>query len=591
MPWGATCRLLRSANRASSHARGRVRFSSDVGGDSGTAPFDFTVLTQRGLESLLLQELSELLASIPGAHVVKPLTGAVQLRGPWPVMHVLAHRSRLAGSIAVRLGSPFQCRDEAELVRGLREAPLRSLLPAMSLGRVPLMVRSRGSQLRDWRIEDVVDRELRAMSVAPGAAKAPLPAEARESSSPYKLRLEASVRQDECALELGCSGRLGVRPFVYTSPPSELREASETLPFPTPFRGDVLGPPERQRAQPDWSLRSASAVPGAEVSTPERGHGDVQASVVAAEWHGTKDLSAPYAAALIRHVPLQRLLAEPGGLLVWDPFCGNGTLLLELLATAMGLPTARRGHRFPFAELLPAAPPAESLGSGTGAMAGLAGLTVLGSDFSAGAVLRARRLLHRFCRYHDASLGKLMPSLAPLPSASRREPPGPTVVGSRGVLPRGRRRRAKTRAQEAPPDSQGDGAGNSTAPDASRPPEVTRELLRSFSSSADPEWGVSLPCEVSFNVSPFERVGPYVRGPLVLTRVPREVHALGPTVRVCRLYERFGHFLRGREDLSGAYVLAETPEFKRHSRLNWDVLLRFRDHAGRKCQLLRLNRF
>merc|ERR1711879_1053330 len=63
---------------------------------------------------------------------------------------------------------------------------------------------------------------------------------------------------------------------------------------------------------------------------------------------------------------------------------------------------------------------------------------------------------------------------------------------------------------------------------------------------------------------------------------------LGPTMRMADVHKRFAHFLAGRSDWLAVYVLAQGPDFKRLSRLPWDVLLKFTDHAGRKCQLLRL---
>jgi hypothetical protein len=132
-------------------------------------------------------------------------------------------------------------------------------------------------------------------------------------------------------------------------------------------------------------------------------------------------------------------------------------------------------------------------------------------------------------------------------------------------------------------------AGASSASmDRDQSPEVTREALESFSSSIDPEWGISLPCQLSLNVAAYHRVAPFVSGALIVTRMPREVHALGPTPRIANLYKQFSHFVASRSDWLGVYVFAEGPDFKRHSRMAWDVLLKFTDHEGRKCQLLRL---
>jgi len=116
---------------------------------------------------------------------------------------------------------------------------------------------------------------------------------------------------------------------------------------------------------------------------------------------------------------------------------------------------------------------------------------------------------------------------------------------------------------------------------------VTRETIQSFSSIDDTKWGIELPFEVSLNVAPFEQIASFLSGPLILTRIPREVGAFGPTQRIIALYRRFGHLVASRHDIAGCYVLCECPDFKRYSKLTWEVLLRFVDHAGRRCQVLR----
>ena len=193
-------------------------------------------------------------------------------------------------------------------------------------------------------------------------------------------------------MELNCSGRLGVRPFVYAQ--KDGADPQRPEPIPTPYRGRHLAAgasqggkgvqswslrPDAAAAQggkgvQSWSLRpDAAAAQGgkgvqswslrpdaaAAAAQPRRGGGAQLDDLAGAEpeppepvphdWHGTKDLAFTHAAALVRHLPLRSLLAEDpgGGVVVWDPFCGSGALLLEVLAAALGLPPASPAHPLP----------------------------------------------------------------------------------------------------------------------------------------------------------------------------------------------------------------------------------------------------
>jgi len=581
----------------------------------------FVLRVRHGLEELLRRELGGLPGLEAASHAVAS-AGIVELHGEWPCVYAVARGSRLVERVSVRVGAPFRCEEERSLDRGVREAPWSRYLLPTALGSLPILVRTYQPRFANSQLIEAIIGEALSEEGGASTTSGSGPRSHRESWSSCGLGLEASVRDDECSLELNCSGPLRIRPFVYTRSFAEDGEKEaqkdsgprwrEHRPHATPYRGDAIADGNwRVKGSAPWSLKEVSSSRRFPLTHPATSGAEAWSNRIAAE-SSTRDLAATAAAALVAHIPLRELLAEAtdggrnggGGLVVWDPFCGNGTLLMELLGTALGVAPVTAGHPFPCVDLLPDHAETTAAAGLPHPLDRLQHLTLVGSDGSVAAILRARRLLHRFCAYHRASLSQLKPRshvldedkwggswpgapLQPEPAVLCRGPPElkevdheeygspqPDVqkqyVGGHALVTTRRRSRRRVQVDTRPTVV-----------------NVTRDSLQSFSSSREPEWGISLPCEVSLNIATFERVGPYIGGALVVTRAPREVHALGPTHRVAKLYERFGHFLKGRSDWCGAYVLAEGSDFKRHSKLPWEVMLRFKDHMGRKCQLLR----
>lgn len=591
------------------------------------ATYSFVVRTRKGLEPLLRHELGRLpgLQDLQGSGESLPkhiparnafeeqerFEAAVEVEGPWSALYVL-QLSRLAQSVSVRVCPKFHCKEVETLLRTCQEARWRELLPPEVLPNLPSKVWVWESQLRESQIQRALYKALR--WVQAGAADGSRDRQVQRGEggraewSGWDLGLRVMLHHNECSLELSCTGRLGVRPFVYSSgiPHNKLAP-----PIPTPYREEALATQTQVRARPvamPWSLRAAVArAPQGKPAGPARAIAS-RADLVAAEWHGTKDLEATYAAALVYYIPLKQLLAEPSGLVVWDPFCANGTLLLEVLGRALGLPPASPYEPLPATTLLPhskeaAARAAQAI---TKPLDGFHRLCLVGSDRSMAAVLRSRRMLHRFSRYYQAAIPPAPTGAAVERGESvdlRSQPKlltGPTILGEvnkdstastteRRPVPLSRRRRAKKDDSSAaipaekPPVSTQQLPPNASA---AKKAILTTESLQTFSSSTDSEWDITLPCEVSFNVGSFESLGPFLAGPLVVTKLPNEIHAFGPTPRIAHLYRRFGHFLAGRRDLCGAYVLTDNTIFQRLSRMSWEVLLKFIDHAGRRWQLL-----
>eukprot|EP00419_Tripos_fusus_P046300 CAMPEP_0172835144 /NCGR_PEP_ID=MMETSP1075-20121228/25531_1 /TAXON_ID=2916 /ORGANISM="Ceratium fusus, Strain PA161109" /LENGTH=654 /DNA_ID=CAMNT_0013678147 /DNA_START=108 /DNA_END=2069 /DNA_ORIENTATION=+ len=535
--------------------------------------FVFLVHVRRGLEQLLCHDL----ANFPGIQSPDVIAssvreGVVELTGRWNALYTVVYGSRLAESVWVRVGEPFEVGSMADLAKGVRDAPWLNFVPCDLMCSLPLSVQVHESRLDAEGAALVVDGVLRELA---GAKRATV---RRDPVSPYQLCVRVLVKESACSLELSCSGRLNVRPFVY-APNYSLTNSTEPKPIPTPYRGHALAN-QTSRGFNAWSLRPASLSP-----TLAPRDADAQSDVIAREWHGTRDLAATHAATVVKQLPLQKLLADERGLLVWDPFCGSGSLLLEVLATALDLTTAAPAHPWPCSKLLPHSEEvalstiSSTLIKEQRQPTGIEKLTLVGSDRSSAAILRARRLLHRFCTYYQTFL----PQVDSITSASDEIGQRSVATLDSGLRRRGLRQRSRPREKVVQtmrtthnadsPRRQGSVLSEETplkTADERQQPSVTEEELKSFSSTTDKSWGISLPCEFSLNVTPFEHVAPFLSGALLLTRVPNEVHALGPTARVAHLYRRFGQMVASRTDWCGVYVLTDSCIFRRQSRLAWE---------------------
>lgn len=556
----------------------RLCTSSKEGGETYT----FIARVRQGLETLLHEELS-VLPTCPKTQTtlgfsvgLETVSGAVELSGPWQILYPVALRSRLTESVWVRVGAIFQFADEESFAKQVQSLPWNVFFGLDVLATIPLSVSVRNSFLERDALGRTLDDALRSLANGTGP---------RSKWSPFALGLRAVVVEDQCSIELNCSGRLGVRKYIYGG--SSSSSVGHASPIPTPYRGELIASNkilnQDAKGVPSWSLRpDREFVNLAGPKTPS-----IEAAV-AQEWHGTRDLHATHAAALVNKVSFAAFpnSSADSNFVVWDPFCASGTVLLELLGKSLGLPASRDVNGFPSNGLRPfnlqqntpePASPNEPF-------QGLKRVTFVGSDLSSTAVLRARRHLHRFYEHFKDQIqevsGHLDKCVVEKPKRALRKVaklcPGPLLLDSD--------------EQEIPTPIEKSNRSASTsdaAPSSPPTPSLSKETLRSFSSLSDKEWGIDLPCDVSLNVSRFERIAPFVSGPLIVTRVPCEIHALGPTARSAQLYRQFGHFLASRSDLVGAYVITESRVFRRQSRLDWEVLHSFRDHAGLRWQILR----
>ena len=534
------------------------RHSSGESHNESFASYSWIVRGRLGLEPMLRAELERnrppsLRAALSSEDVDRPgvleapegveAEGAVEILGSWDVLYWTLG-CRLAQSVWVRVGEPREC----DLLEDLEEAVERAPWDHFLDGRQPIrsLAWERESRLNAEDVEATLARVLR-----------------RPTATGRPATLRAVLHQNRCSLELLCAARLGLREVQR----AHVRQARL--------------PPESTRP-PTWTLASAVKQGPAE---------PVELLTVKAESQEAKTVDGTFAAALVAQVRLS------DGMLLWDPFCRDGQVLLELLSATLPVPPILNAEKLPCAKLRPHRPRAV-----TSAERSLAGLRLVGSDRSSTAIQEARKRLLQFCDFYKDHLPaqSAMPARSMLEDAAKEasEPvlpkllQGPVILDdqsqdtSRAPKPqKGRRAKGKgaKMMKVAAEISEVSSVTEPTRKSIKMPDVLTSEDAVTFSST---EHGLSLPSEVSLNVASFETIAPYLRGAVIVTRMPSEGRGLGPTARMTLLYRRFGHFLAARRDFLGAYVLCDSRVFRRQSGLAWQVLSRFRGASGRRWQLL-----
>ncbi|CAE7435598.1 rtcB [Symbiodinium sp. CCMP2592] len=519
-------------------------------GQESFASYSWLIRGRLGLEPLLRAELQQMQRSqpLPGHGSVilgsAPCTrrafespegleaeGLVEVLGPWDVLYWTLG-CRLAQSIWVRVGEPFDCETPQALEEALQEVPWDHFVGPNQLLRT--VAWERESRLNAGEL-------LSALAAARRAERAEPHAGGPESS----LCLRAVLFRNRCSLELLCASRLGLREVHRSAERAERAERRAERPPTAPAA---------------WTLASA-----------------INKSSEAESARKAPDLDGTFVAALVSQLQLS------DGMVVWDPFCGNGQVLLELLSATLQLPPVKAMDRLPCSKLRPALQVEEvRTPESSSPPRAPQGLTLVGSDRSISVIQEARKRLLHFCDFYRLELQKLQRKLRnrkaepqamlqATPQAMPRLLHGPTILETQPPRPAAESSQRRSKKALKPDTSLGEGERS------------TESTASTFSSS---EEGLPLDLEVSLNACSFEEIAPFLCGCVIVTRVPSEARGLGPTARTALLYRRFGSFLAGRQMLKGAYVLSDSPVFRRQTGLQWQSLCRFRGASGRVWQLL-----
>ncbi|CAE7693435.1 rtcB [Symbiodinium microadriaticum] len=540
------------------------------GGDGGEcnesfASYSWLIRGRLGLEPLLRAELQQLQTPKQGSSVILGAStelkaggaiepegleaeGLVEVLGPWNVLSWILG-CRLAQSIWLRVGEPFPCETLQELEEALEELPFDHFLAPNQ----PLRTAAWERQSR------LNGQELLSALQAPIAQR-------REASGPggRPCLLRAVLFRNRCSLELLCASRLGFREVHRSAERAEQAERAEPMP----------------RA-PTWTLASAVEL---KESEPKAEREEARQAV-----DGT------FVAALVSQLRLS------DGMVVWDPFCGNGQVLLELLSAMLQLPAVKATDRLPCAKLRPWQ--VEAVQSSTPRRQAASDVTFVGSDWSLEVIQEARKRFLHFCDFYEEELSELKKRSSGHKEGKERPEPnrkpmarllqGPTILEEpesreETVAPQSSSSKRKKTPKLRTADLEGHGPILSD-PDAAAARDSFQDR-RAFSSREEGRLGNLLPSnlEVSLNASSFEEIAPFLSGCVILTKIPSERRGLGPTAKAASLFRRFGHLLKAREKfLQGAYVLCDSSSvFKRQTKLPWQSLCRFRSASGSAWQLL-----
>eukprot|EP00405_Crypthecodinium_cohnii_P035660 CAMPEP_0206533558 /NCGR_PEP_ID=MMETSP0325_2-20121206/5029_1 /ASSEMBLY_ACC=CAM_ASM_000347 /TAXON_ID=2866 /ORGANISM="Crypthecodinium cohnii, Strain Seligo" /LENGTH=516 /DNA_ID=CAMNT_0054030209 /DNA_START=167 /DNA_END=1715 /DNA_ORIENTATION=- len=325
------------------------------------------VVSTPGLEKVLQRELQAL--RIPG--VFETVPGGVTVEGSNESLWRIPLQSRVAESVRLRIGEPFHSPDERTLKKKLATLPWEECvdLTSKDLAAFPT-VRAASSRSRLYHTKLLESCVTEALEVA------------RSKTVPDQSDPVAAVEEDECQTP-------AVSSTAPVHPPGEEQKRkrdSET-------RRYLVPPDIRLQMKYDECQVSAAATG----LLHRRGYRKAV---------GDAPLRETLAAACVQSTPLLRRLAmaehSEEELLLWDPFCGTGTLLLEAMGIALGtLPGISAAHSYPFLdfptnsqeeyeELLRELTPEPAPGLGK--------FRLLGSDVSETQLEHAQKNLRRFGR-------------------------------------------------------------------------------------------------------------------------------------------------------------------------------------------------
>nr|CEL64490.1 TPA: RNA methylase family UPF0020 protein [Neospora caninum Liverpool] len=211
--------------------------------------------------------------------------GGVEVTGTLETLWNICLRSRLTDAVRVRIGSPFPAQRETTLLRRLCALPWQKFVPLVAdLGEPVVSVRVRRSRLHHTKM-------LEEMTAA-------------------------AVKENK-------------KKFIHES-------KRDGLPPHLRGRGVTMSGPHLHVNMKDGVCQVSIDASGDIGKRPWRVS------------RGPMPLKEPLAAAVAYRTPFLNLLFENQKLFVWDPFCGTGPILLEMLGIAGGVPanTPRRRHAF-----------------------------------------------------------------------------------------------------------------------------------------------------------------------------------------------------------------------------------------------------
>lgn len=446
-----------------------------------------------GLEKSLERELQAL--RVPGQLEVVP--GGVAVTGTQESLWRIVLQSRIAEAVRVRLGEPFHAADERTLNSRLQGLPWEQYLQLEGPEATLPSVRVYCTRSRLYHTRMVEERVLSAIESRI----------ARENGKTLQGVAEEAAETQQPAAQVSSEEQEGSSQQQSADEEAESRR--------------VFLPPPEVHVQLRYDECRVSVRAGGPLH--QRGYRKAV---------GEEPLRETLAAACVLASPLLRRLTRSsqsqGELILWDPFCGSGVVLLEALGIGVGALPGPKLKRYPFS-LFPDHDE-EEFESLVGSLApsphpALPLLRLLGSDISREQVQRSQRNLRRLLRRVD-------------------------ITGA-----------------EAPADDAG-------SPSVDRVAQLPCNV----------DFCVGAPQQIVQRLSG--------RPTMILTYLPSVVLPGARSgfkrrrAEVAEAYSQLGRLLRQQREWQGVFCLTANPdELRQHTEAEWTSELRFRDD-GRWMELL-----
>ncbi|KAF4663390.1 hypothetical protein FOL46_004800 [Perkinsus olseni] len=504
------------------------RFLSTAVGQYTATSGSLLLRCRAGLEKILAGEVNALLAPLKkrnkgtggtGGLVVISNSGEVEFRWPTPeAVELLSQKCRVAQSISQRVApgsspsSPayFPCTSLDELIDRLGTGPLSEVL------------RERKAFISRVTSDD---------SKLDGG-----PAVVHKLNAALALTTEVTngapvmidVSDDMCSVEYIRRDESTTRPWLDDSPPTVTVE-------------------EKPLRQPSWSTIG----PGTSPSPRRRPHRQPYRGVIPPPTVAAAAVLKTSILSILSRTPANRAATED--VLVWDPFCGQGTLMLEFASVVLGVPLSA-------ATEVKATPHANAHR-----------LQFIATDPLEENVTAARTNLAKFSTY-------CQPWFPPrsMTNARNSSPSAAPHYGGRKI------KRDALRHEEVDSNVSAEDELLSQAEASSSPARPVGSDPRSFSTDEDKSW--NLPIRFSINQAPFHSVLPHIQGPMIITHIHSQRFA---THQGIKMFQTFGHLVGSRNDWAGVYVLTDSKAFQTYSRLVWETQFEIQTSSDSKMRLLR----
>ncbi|KAK1443973.1 hypothetical protein BgAZ_208490 [Babesia gibsoni] len=465
---------------------------------------------------------------------IRLLSGGLEVKcnREWLINSVFGLRS--VESVWLRVGTPFRCHSATELVRRISALPWSQYLPTIHVDEVPLRIISRSSTV--WSrvvIEESVREGIRSFLDQSEEGLIPV------KVNPKEFCISVTINRNTCYVAVQCSSRLSPRLFNFVEPSSidnllhkradfvptwslsktrlqVLIEAQRKPEFPAGGTSNVLQSPPLVEKRPLF---------GSELHLKDY----TESQDILLE---DKDDNADALIGGLLHAGniVNNLKKRP--LKVWNPFCGNGLVISEIVSLILGLPNFTALHPpSPFFQYLAVGKKLDIYESAVGKhlekkIEPLNNVEIIGSETS---VLKLTQATHKL----DGLYSFFRSFFSNEEGGSKRE---------------------------------------------SLPFLFTKYRNK-------------LPIDVSLHQTQLSAISPLMFGSMVISKVPSLKKKAGKehAHEIIKAYKDFGSIIGSRSDWNGVFAITKGRAFERFSGLEWKCMAKATNSSGGIIRLLKWN--